>query len=327
MSEEEIGSTESHNTPVSESTESAPEVLGAPEESTEQNPLSLSAAQAEVPPAYQPNYKFKYLDGDGKTRVEKEFDELLRPHIKDVEVEKKIRELYEKAAGLDYTKASREKIRLEAETVRAENFETKKALNILSTYVQNDDMQSFFESLKIPEDKVLKYALSRIQYRELPPEKRAEYDQMRSTKQRAALLTEENQRLSNQYMEAQSQTRAQQLDGALAESNVSQIAQVFDARIGVPGAFRDEVIKRGQMHWALYKKDLPADQAVKEVLQIVGGQMPATPNVPATPGTAQAHQSQEKKPIIPNIQGKGTSPAKKLIRSVADLKKLAAASR
>jgi hypothetical protein len=52
------------------------------------NPLQKpDAAQALSP--YTPNFKFKFLDADGKTRQEKEFDEWAKSAIKDAESEKR----------------------------------------------------------------------------------------------------------------------------------------------------------------------------------------------------------------------------------------------
>lgn len=299
---------------------------------------ALGTPNAPIAPAYTPNFKFKFLDADGKTRKELEIDEWARTAIKDADSEKKVREIFEKAYGLDYTKASRDKFKTEAETHRTENLETKRALNVLSGYVQNDDMDSFFESLQIPEEKVLKYALNRIQYRDLPPEKRAEYDQSRGTARKAALLEEQYNNLQQEFQQTQVQTRKQEFNRVFQDSKVLDTAQAYDQRMGRPGAFHDEVVKRGQLYWHLYKQDIPAEQAVNEVMQMVG--MPVAAPQPAaqlameqpnvtnqvvpTDASQTASHAPEKKPVIPNIQGRGTSPAKKLPRSIKDLKALRA---
>lgn len=292
-------------------------------------PDSAQAA-AQAIAAYQPNLKFKYLDVETNKQLEKDMDEWIKPLLKDADTEAKVRQLYAKAYGMDHAKSSREKFKAENETLRQEKTQFDRSLQILSQHVQNDDMESFFEALKIPEDKVLKYALNRVQYRDLPPEKRAEYDQMRSTKQRAALLEQENARLSEQYTSVQAQTRAHELDSYVSNPNVAGVAEQFDARVG-QGAFRNEVIKRGQYYWAIHQQDIPVQQAVNEVLQMIGHSMqPNTAQVPgsvptqtAPSGVPGVSQTPDKKPVLPNIQGRGTSPARKLPNSIKDLKKLA----
>jgi hypothetical protein len=292
-----------------------------------------------VPPAYTPNFKFKYLDAELNKQVEKEMDEWVRGYIKDAETEQKFQKLYAKAHGLDAAVQSREKHKGEALSLRQEIGDTRKSLNVLSGYVQNGDMQSFFEALKIPEDKVLKYAYERMQYRELSPEQRAAYDGQRDIAAKAQFLEEQNQSMAQHMQSIAVQTRESELSQTLNDPQVAQVAQSFDQRVGMPGAFRNEVIRRGQLYWHQFQKDIPAHQAVNEVLHLMGGlpqpqQAPAPqqeaptahPNVSSPQGTAAlgSHPTPEaRRPIIPNIQGSGASPAKKIPRSISDLKKLA----
>lgn len=286
--------------------------------------IDAQAAAAAIA-AYTPN--FRYTVPGEKEKKELEFDDWAKKLIKDSDTEKKVRDLYTKAGGLDHLKNARDKFKSEAETLRGEYSDTKKALGVLSGYVEKNDMQSFFEALKIPEDKVLKYALDRIQYRELPPEKRQEYDQMRDATRRAAILEDQNKHLYEQYEKAQVESRSRDLETTLSDPNITQVSQAFDQRMGA-GAFRNEVIRRGQYYWAVNKQDIPPAQAVQEVLRMIGGvpQAPAmNPNLSqaVTPdATPVDRQASEKKPTIPNIQGKGTSPAKRLPKSISDLKKL-----
>jgi hypothetical protein len=81
------------------------------------------------------------------------------------------------------------------------------------------------------------------------------------------------------------------------------------------GAVRNEVIKRGQYYWHAYQQDVPVDQVVSEVLNLVGMQQ------------QQQQQMQQAapqpKPKLPNITGKGSSPVKAVPRNLDDLRKLA----
>jgi hypothetical protein len=219
--------------------------------------------------------------------------------------------------------------------VKKELGETTEAINTLNHFVRKGDYQSFFEALRIPEDAVLKYALERVQYRQLPPERRAEYDNQRNVTQRAAILERQNQELAQQFQQTQVQHRHSELERTMSDPTISQAAQSFDARMGQPGAFQAEVIRRGQYHWFANQQDIPVDQAVREVMAMVGmsqtsqpqsmAQQPVLQQPIATPSEAPvgSHAPENRKPVIPNIQGRGTSPAKKIPRSIADLKKLA----
>lgn len=298
---------------LEEQTEQTSDVSAIPEA---QSQLEVEGGALEAPP-YNPNFKFKHIDSQTGKQVESEFDEWIRPAVKDSKTEENLRKLYAKAYGLDHVSQSREKLRAETETLRSKVGDTDRALNILNKYVAEGDLHSFFEALKIPEDKVLKYALTRVQYRDLPEEQRREIEQNRSTQQRAAHLEEENSRLQQQYNQFAVQTREQELNAKLSDPMVQSVAAEFDSRMGA-GAFRQEVINRGASYFQFMKQDVPVDHVVGEMLRILGRT--------AQPGTSEGRPSAESqpKPVLPNIQGKGTSPAKRVPKNLADLKKLAA---
>jgi hypothetical protein len=115
-----------------------------------------------------------------------------------------------------------------------------------------------------------------------------------------------------------------ELSFELAKPEIAQFVQSFDERVGKPGAFHQEVLKRGAYYEAVHKTTPPAQQVVQEVAQLIGFQMaggnPAVQqqtNVAATPAPAT------KKPVIPSFNGSGsTSPTRKVVTSTADLRKL-----
>lgn len=314
MSEEAVAETSIENSGAEISTpETSTQAEASSSDSSHLNQSTETAA-----PVYAPNHKFKYFDPQQNKQIEKDFDEWIKGAVKDAKTEKEMRDLYEKAYGLEPVKASREKFKTEAEQLRSQMRDTHKSLNMLSQYVQTGDMHSFFDSLKIPEEKVLKYALERLQYRDMSPEQRAQYDNIRSTKTRAEFLEAQNQQYQQTLQETAQKARSSELDQKLSDPNVAQVIQAFDARLGQVGAFKQEVIKRGQYYWHAHKQDIPVEQAVQEVLQIAGGMQP-TPASISQPSPAAEPQV---KPIIKNIQGTGSSPAKKRPNSLEDLKKM-----
>lgn len=276
-------------------------------------------------PTYSPNFKFKVFDEEQKKDVEREFEDWAKGLIKTKDLEDKFRDVYTKVTGFETVKKSRNQMKNEVQRLQGEAEGFKKSLGILDGYVQGNDLQSFFESLKIPEDKILRYALDRINYHQLPDEKKREYDGARDLKYKSQILAEDNQRLETQFMQSQASMREQELGMALQSPDVKAIADAFDSRLGTPGAFRQEVVRRGQYYWHANKQDIPVSQAIREIVSLLGqpaqAQNTMTANA-ATTGGAEAVQAPEQKPIIPNIQGRGTSPAKKMPRSIADLKKL-----
>ena len=94
---------------------------------------------------------------------------------------------------------------------------------------------------------------------------------------------------------------------------------MFDSKVGRPGAFREEVIKRGQMY-AAQGNDISVEQAVQEVtnlLRPVYGEVQTHAN-PQSPQVVAPNY----KPTLPNVRSSGTSAIKRTPNTLADLHKL-----
>lgn len=278
-----------------------------------------ATGEPKVKPAYTPNFKFKVLD------QEKEIDEWLKPVIKDADTEKKIRDLYERAHGLDHVKGERQRLREQSQTQSAEIQRHAQVVQGVNQMLAKKDYDSLFENvLKIPEDDILFQAKKILDRRNLPPEQKEALEKAKQESLRAQTYEEQNQQLRQSYEQVAVSARTQELDWTLQRPDVSQLVAAYDARAGAPGAFKQAVIERGQYHAYASGKDITPEQAVEEVLKFMGGRQNLIPVEAPQVGIPSASQvSQEKKPVITNIQGRGTSPAKKMIRSIDDLKKRA----
>lgn len=269
----------------------------------------------EPAPAYAPNFKFKVLD------KELEFDEFIRPAIKDAEVEKKIRDLYERAHGLDSVKSDRQTLRSELTQTKEKMGKTDAALETLGGFVQKGDFDSFFESLNIPKQNILQYALSLVQREQWTPEQKAQWDASRQAQQQAAYYQGQNQELEARQQQFVVQQKEFELANVVSRPELQGIIQAYETGMGSPGAFRQYVIRIGQALEA-QGQDVSAEQAVMEAvrhLNAVNPQLAVAPGGQVAPGTVQPNQ----KPVIPNIQGRGTSPVRTAVRTMEDLKKLA----
>lgn len=275
---------------------------------------------AEDAAPFTPNYKFKYAV-DGQKQGEAEFDDIFKPLVRDADTEKKVRDLYAKAFGLDFVKADRDRIKAEYDPIVQNHQKVSSSLQTLGRFVQNKDYGSFFEALKIPQEDVLRYALQVIELHKMDPQQRAVYEQQRSHQQRAFALEMQNQELMQSLQQTSVRTRDTELSTALSGQGVAEAAASFDARTGKSGAFRDLVIQRGQFHALASGVDMPASQVVGEVLAMIGAQVQGGNAQGQGKTTQQA--AGEKKPVLPNISGKGTSPARRIVKSTADLRKLA----
>lgn len=285
-------------------------------------PNSSDAGSA-LPPTYTPSFKFKYAAaGETNKQLEGEFDDFLKPHIKDAETEEKVRKLYAKAHGLDFVQAERDRLKSEYQPLAEKHANVTRSLQELSGHVQRGDFQSFFQALQIPEQAVLKYALERVQYHKMDPQQRAQLDRQRGEMQRASALEQQNQLLQQNYQQLAAQQRDMELGSVLTRPEIASVIQSFDERAGKPGAFKALVIQRGQYYALAQGVDMPPEQVVSDVLAMIGTQA-STPQANGANGNGGGTAPQ-KPPVLPNVSGKGTSPAKKIITSTDQLRQLAA---
>ncbi len=280
-----------------------------------------AAAAGNGAAAFTPNFGFKYRGAD-KSDAEGQFDDIFKPLIKDADTEKKVRELYEKAHGLDFVKQDRDTLK-QTHGELNQNYESQSAaLRTLGQFVKNKDFDSFFEALKIPNHDILNFALQLVQREKMSPEQRAQFDAQRAEQQRVVALQMQNAELTQQFQNLAVQTRESELDGTLRHPQIAGMISDFDQRAGRPGAFRDLVVQKGQHHFFTSGIDVPVGQVVGEVIQLLGLQPGQAAGNAAQPAPGGVQRGSQGKPVLPNVPGKGGSPAKSVPRSTDDLRKL-----
>ena len=300
-------------------TSSTPDPVSASPASSAASPVIPADGAAVVPaaPAFTPNFKFKVMD------KEHEIPEFLRGVVKDADTQKKLIELHEKAYGLDAVKSKYQTTKQQFDSMSKEKQSLDAEIQTLGTYLKKNDLDSFFKALNITEEQVLQYALDRVNYRELPIEQRMQRDMQTQERQRLYQLEQQNQQLEQRWATESVQARTFQLDSTLARQDIKSVAEAFDAKVGKPGAFKAEVIKRGQYANYTTGADISVDQAVSEVMGLYAPLVQtATPAAPAQAATAQAGATQAL-PVIPNVSGRGTSPVRKAVKSIADIEQRA----
>lgn len=276
--------------------------------------LAVEGEKVVAPPAYTPNFKFKVMD------KEHEVDEWLRPVIKNADTEKKVKELYEKAYGLDSIKPKHQAIKDELEQAKAKVAQTDQALDILGKYVAENDFDSFFEGLNIPKNKILEYALDLVKREQMSPEQKAQWESSKQAKEAARYYEAENARLQQSQQQFAVQQRTFELDMALNNPEAKVVSDAYNAGMGSPEAFKDYCIQIGQAY-AVRGQDIPATQAVSEAIRHLKAINPSLGVATSANVVPTVQPSQ--KPVIPNIQGRGTSAVKPAVKSLEDLKKRA----
>lgn len=310
-------------TPTAQPTaQSTPDPIAA--KSAQQSQIQATNNKTEPSP-YSPNFKFKSLDN------EYEFDPVFHPIVKEEIVEKRLRELYEKAYGLDSIKPKYQS--LQSKYQQAEQFigNIVPQINEMREAYQRGDFDTYFKLQNVPEEKILQWVIGKAQYMELPPEQRKVLDEKRAAETKALQLERQVGTYQQQLEEQVTQAKAYSLQVALERPDYKSIAQAFDARAGRPGAFRDAIIDAGELAWIRSngKVDLTPEQAIQQVIAYWGNPAkPAeAPIIPAQQQPMMTHQQSQpqRTATIPNVAGRqSTSVAKSKPKSIEDLKKLAA---
>lgn len=305
--------------------ESAPAVTSAPETTPIEAGASDNVPTQIVPPAYTPNTKFKYWDAKENAQVEKEFDEWAKGLAKDEKMEKLLRDHHEKVYGHDALKSSRDKYAQETSAVKEQVQQFQGVLDKMDGYVQRDyqgnpkDLDSAFAMLRLTEDDVLKHALKIADRRQLPPEQQQAWQQQRQQQQEYHGVQQQLTQVQQQYNMLADRARSTEMQYTMQRPDIAEAKQRFDEVRG-PGAFERAVIERGQYHYAVSKIDVSAEQAANEVMSFMLHNPAATGGNPMQ--QAEGGGQKAPLPVLPNIKGKGTSPAKKVPSSIDDLRKI-----
>ena len=284
------------------------EVFEAPAEVTPEAPSE---------PEWQPDYKIKVLD------KEYEIDEFVRPII-NKENYAKVKELYEKAYGLDFVKQRYQKANEELEAIRPSLQEKQKndeILGYMGNLIQRKDYQTLFNELRVPDEAIMQIAVEKANLKGMSPEDRQAYENSIAVKQENYALQMQNLKYQQEIQSRQAQERTSNLENYLMSENIKQVAESFDSQAGRPGAFRDEVINKGKYIANTFGKDVTIEDAVNAV--VYDRKLYSLPQNQQSNVASVAPTQQKLRPVIPNVRAGNASPAGRTVKSIADLKKLA----
>lgn len=302
-----------------ETTQEPPEVTETAPETTESTEEAVETPEV---PAYEANFKYKVLHS------EKEIPEKFRSLIKNAEDEKELKELFEAADGLkEHYKPKHEALQTAHNTLQSEyNFMLGSIEEAKSAY-QRGDLDAFFDKLAIPPQKILQYAMEKLNYNELPPEQKALIDARRHAERQNVELQRQQGLQQRQYQQQVQNAHDQLLTSELARTDVKAAMDAYDTRMGKPGSFFQQVKERGELIWHQSggRIVLTPSQAVEQVISLYGLKNAAPASASSQTTSPVSGGNQGKNNTIPNIgSGKSAAPLKKQIRSIDDLKKLSA---
>ena len=301
-----------NNEVVQQEVSSTPEVASTP--APEAAP-AVSAAES-----WTPNYKVKAYDN------EYEIPENFRSYINQ-ENEKNFKEVFERSFAFDTIKQKYKDAQTKYQDVNGKYDTISKNLDKLSKYVQGGDFDSFFDSIKIPEAEIQKWIYNKLQIQSLPQDQQQLYNKNSEYQKQLSSMQEQYEEMQSKLGEFESykqeqaiQQRHSELDSAITNSEYKSLAESYDARVGQPGAFKNEVILRAAAVANATGKDLSVQEAVQEFAKLVAWNQQ---NGGQAAGVAQKGNS---RPTIPSVSGKASSPVAPQVKSIEDLKKLAKAA-
>lgn len=319
MSKKDVEQTENLEATEVQSNEPVEEIVETPE-------VEASGEEGTEPetPAYQPNYKFKVLN------EEKEFDEFIRAAIKDADTEKKARELYEKAYGIDHVKAQRDEERTAKTRVENEYHQLMDEIAELGE-IRKKDYGLFFKKLGIPKQEIAAWIYREAQAldatEKLPENLKSVYTDIEELRHQNYLLQKKMEAADSGRQSAVLQARRTDLTNVLVAPETKTLVDQYDARLGKPGSFEQMVIRHAAAEWEASqgKRDLSAREAVNEVIQMLG----LTPTPPGqASGSTQSPKvvAPPKAAVLPNVgSGTATPTVAKKPQSIADLREMAKA--
>lgn len=289
----------------------------APEQSTAS---SAPAPQASEAQSWTPNYKVTSYDN------EYEIPETFRQYINQ-ENEKHFREVFERSFAFDTIKQKYKDAHSKYREVNDKYDTVSKNLDRLSKFVQNGDFDSFFSSIQIPEQEVHKWVYNKLTLKDLPQEQQQLYTKNSEYQRELLSMQEKYEEMQSKMAEFEEyksqqaiQARHNELDSVIYSPEYKSLAESYDAKVGKPGSFRNEVILRAAAVANTTGKDLSVQEAVQEFAKLVAWNQQ---NAGQASGVAQKANG---RPTIPSVSGKTSSPVAPQVKSIEDLKKLAKAA-
>ena len=294
-------------TPASDNSQVGAQAATAQVASTE---AALPGTATPAAPAYVPNFKYSVRGQD------KEISEKYHSLIKDAESEKEIRELHEKAEGLEFVKNDRAQTKAEFEGWKSQAMPYLQVYSDFTRLRDGGNIDAALQVAGITDEMLFEVALRKLELEKNPVQAKLYKDH---TNQSLRQIQIENENFS--YKQSEQQKALTQFSTDLDNTLMSHrdIVSQVEAKLGSPGSFREEVIALGDREFSR-GRNLSIQDAVEQVVNKYKPflQAPAQVIPQVQPVTHQSRPA-----TIPNTGSPSTSVVKQLPKSLADLKLLA----
>jgi hypothetical protein len=275
-------------------------------------PVVATAPAPVVPPAYQPNFKYKAF------QEEKEFPDWSRSIVTSKEHEEHLRSLLCKADGLDGLKPKHQELRGQYQDLAGR-------WNTLRDQAEND-LQGFFKSTGITRERLVDWLIEQDKIESDPRLKQASEAQ-RVAQQKHQEIEHRFTAQQQQMESMMAQSHQMQLRSVVNDPDVGAFAKAFDDKLG-EGAFLAHVYNVGNSHYLETKQNMSPAEATAIVIRQYHKLVGDAPQAPAIQG-ANRGVSSDGMPVvapakpIPSLGNGAAATGRPKIKSLDDIKRLA----
>jgi hypothetical protein len=262
-------------------------------------------AQEVVAPSYEANYKYSVRG------QEKEVDEMFRALITDADKEKKIKEIFEKADGLDFVKGDRDSLKSEFKGFKEQITPYLSEYNKFTSLRDQGNLGAALQVAGITDDQLFEYCVQKLEMQSNPSQANLYKAHTESSLKQFEVETQ-----LNHYKQQEQQNNEYRfnidLDSAVTAQN--DLASQVDQKLGKIGAFKEEVIAMG-----VYESQRGNILSVNDAVNAVANKYkpfitPQAQVIPQAPYKAPA--------TMPNTGSSNVSVISQRPKSIDDLRKL-----
>lgn len=224
------------------------------EESLVEGNITDGTDSKEGEPEYSPSFKYSVLD------EEREFDPIFHGVVKDKDTEEKIRDLYTRAEGLHSVKQDRDEL-------KALNDQLIGAWRKAEELRDAEYLDEYIERMKIPENKLMEWAYSRIQ-KDMPPDpeiKPGELDpsmeyQRREIERQRLAVDRQREQMNAEYYDNLRRQKESEINAVLRDPRYADFIKE------VP-RFKDLMVIEGTTAEKLEKREISAEEAAQRAIK------------------------------------------------------------
>ncbi len=175
---------------------------------------------------YNPNLKYKVYS------EEREFDDLLKPLVKDKETEEHFRTMLSKSGSFDVLKGKYEDQKGRYDGVQKKVKEYEDTFGLLDDIAKDGDIESLLDTFKIPKEKAFEYVQSSLKLQDMDDSERDQYTRSNEAIRENRQLRREMEQHRSTQQQLELQRTQQEISDVINNPEVKDIVGSVDKRYG-----------------------------------------------------------------------------------------------